>query len=184
MEKKPADVRDSIAEMMENIGTIGVFMLGEIRVFLKKSWGASKEDFFSAVDQTAKTLKRSGKMAVGDIETASAKIKDAWELLDRERNLDWDNFITDLKQRLKTIGALSKDTFGLCVNQAREVLDKQWTVLGRIGEDRVKQVQEHSGQMTEVIKTHFGGLMETVQKTGKKLDRALDAAWNEIKRKD
>ena len=94
-------------------------MLGEIRVFLKNSWGASREEFLAAVDKTATNLKRSGKMAVGDIETASAKIKDAWEILDRERNLDWDNFINDLKLKLKKLGALSKDTVGLCLNQAK-----------------------------------------------------------------
>ena len=40
MEKKPPDIRASITELIGNIGTIGVFMLGEIRVFLKNSWGA------------------------------------------------------------------------------------------------------------------------------------------------
>ncbi len=184
MEKKPPDVRDSIAELMGNIGTVGVFMLGEIRVFLKNSWGASKEEFLAAVDKTTTNLKRSGQMAVGDIEMASAKIKDAWEILDRERNLDWDNFITDLKQRLKILGSVSKDTFELCLNQAKELIDKKWTAFGRLGEDRVKQAHEHSDEIAEALKTRLGSLLETARKTGKKLDRALDAAWNEMKKKD
>ncbi len=100
MDKKSPDVKDSISELMGNIGTIGVFMLGEIRVLLKKSWGSSKQEFRTAVDQAATNLQRSGKLAVSDIETASTKIKDAWETLDKERNLDWDSFIADLKQRL------------------------------------------------------------------------------------
>ena len=184
MEKKTPDVRDSVTELIGNIGTIGVFMLGEIRVFLKNSWGASREEFFAAVDKTATNLKRSGKMAVGDIETASAKIKDAWEILDRERNLDWDNIINNLKPKLKKLGALSKDTLGLCLNQAKELLDKKWTAFGRIGEERVKQAQDHSDELTGVLKTRLGSLLETARKTGKKLDRALDAAWNEMKKKD
>ena len=184
MEKKPPDIRDSITELIGNIGTIGVFMLGEIRVFLKNSWGASREEFFAAVDKTATNLKRSGKMAIGDIETASAKIKDAWEILDREKDLDWDNFINDLKQKLKILGTLTKDTIGLCLNQARELLDKKWTAFGRIGEDRVKQAQEQSDEIAEVLKTRLGSLFETARKTGKKLDRALNTAWNEMKKKD
>ncbi len=184
MEKKPPDVRDSIAELIGNIGTVGVFMLGEIRVFLKNSWGGSREEFFAAVDKTATNLKRSGKMAISDIETASAKIKDAWEILDRERNLDWDNFLADLKQRLKKLGALSKETLGLCLNQAKELLDKQWTALGRIGEDRLKQVQENSDDFANTLKSGLGTLFNRARKTGKKLDRAIDAAWNEIKKKN
>ncbi len=184
MDKKAPDVRDSLTELMANLGTIGVFMLGEIRVFLKKSWGSSREEFFSAVDKTARNLKRSGKLAVVDIETASTKIKDAWETLDRERNLDWDSFLNDLKQRFKTLGALSRDTLGLCVNQAMELLDKQWTAIGRIGENRVKQAQGHSDEMARILKDRVGDFFETVQKTGKRLDRAWDAAWQEMKKKD
>ncbi len=184
MEKKPPDVRDYITELIGNVGTVGVFMLGEIRVLLKNSWGASKEEFLAAVDKAATNLKRSGRMAVGDIEIASAKIKDAWDTLDRERDLDWDNFISDFKQRLKKLGELSKETFGLCLNQAKELLDKKWTAFGRIGEDRVKQAQEQSDEIAEVLKTRLGSLFETARKTGKKLDRALNTAWNEMKKKD
>ncbi|MDA8405406.1 MAG: hypothetical protein M0T73_00890 [Deltaproteobacteria bacterium] len=184
MEKKTPDVRDSITELIGNIGTIGVFMLSEIRVFLKNSWGASREEFFAAVDKAATNLKRSGKMAVADIEIASAKIKDAWEILDRERNLDWDNFINDLKPKLAKLGALSKDTIELCLNQAKELLDKRWTAFGRLGEKRVKQAQEHSDEIAEVLKTRLGSLIRTARKTGKKLDRAFGAAWDEMKKKD
>ncbi|MGC8658294.1 MAG: hypothetical protein ACP5U1_04400 [Desulfomonilaceae bacterium] len=184
MEKKPPDVRDSIAELIENVGTVGVFMLSEIRVFLKNSWGASREEFFTAVDKTAANLKRSGKMAIGDIEVASAKIKDAWEILDRERNLNWDKFLTDLKQRFKTLGALSMETLGLCIKQARELLDKQWTAFGRIGEGSLKQVQENSDDLTNTVKAGLESLFKKAYKTGKKLDKAFDAAWNEIKKKN
>ncbi|MGC8604028.1 MAG: hypothetical protein ACP5VS_10095 [Desulfomonilaceae bacterium] len=184
MEKKPPDVRDSITELIGNIGTVGVFMLGEIRVFLKNSWGASKEEFLAAVDKTATNLKRSGKMAVSDIEIASAKIKDAWEILDQERNLDWDSFLFDLKQKLKKLGELSKDTLGLCLNQAKELLDKKWTAFGRIGEDRLKQAQENSEEIAKILKTRVGALIQKARKKGKRFDQALGAAWNEMKKKD
>jgi hypothetical protein len=184
MDKKSPDVKDSISELMGNIGTIGVFMLGEIRVLLKKSWGSSRQEFRTAVDQAATNLKRSGKLAVSDIETASTKIKDAWETLDKERNLDWDSFISDLKQRLKLMGSVSKEAFSLCVKQAWEVLDKQWTAFGRIGEDRFKKAQEQSGEIAKTVKDGLDSFLNNVQKTGRKLDKALDAAWNEIKKKD
>ncbi|MFH0958044.1 MAG: hypothetical protein V1897_04995 [Pseudomonadota bacterium] len=184
MDKKSPDVRDSISELMGNIGTIGVFMLGEIRVLLKKSWGSSRQEFWSAVDQAATNLKRSGKLAASDIETASTKIKEAWETLDQERNLDWDSFIADLKQRLKLLGYVSKDVFSLCVKQTWELLDKQWTAFGRIGEQSLKQVQGQSGEIAKTVKEGLDSLLSNVQKTGKKLDKAFDAAWNEIKKKD
>ena len=38
-------------------------MLGEARVFLTKSWGASREEFYIAVDQVSRTMKQSGKLA-------------------------------------------------------------------------------------------------------------------------
>ena len=60
---------------------IGVFMLGETRAFLAKSWGASREEFFVAVDQISKTMKQSGNMAVDDIDRAADKIKQSWDLL-------------------------------------------------------------------------------------------------------
>ena len=51
MEKNNQGVSEAIAELVDNLGVIGVFMLGETRAFLVKSWGASREEFFTAVDQ-------------------------------------------------------------------------------------------------------------------------------------
>ncbi len=184
MEKKAPDVKESIVELMTNLGTIGVFMLGESRAFLRKSWGASREEFFAAIDQVSKTMKQSGKMAVDDIERAAEKIKESWEILDKEKDLDWDNFLTDLKNRLKAIGDITKETFDLCVNQTKEVLDKQWSAVGRIGEDHVKEAQKHTDQMAKIFKEQWGVFCDTMQKTGKKIDRAVEAAWEEIKKKD
>lgn len=184
MEKKAPDIKESVVELMENLGTIGVFMLGEARAFLRKSWGASREEFFAAVDRASKTMKQSGKMAVDDIERAAEKIKQSWELLDKEKDLDWDSFLNDLKIRLKAIGGITKETFDLCVNQTKEVLDKQWTAVGRVGEDQVKEAQKHTEQMAKVFKDQWGVFWDTMQKTGKKIDRAVEAAWEEIKKKD
>lgn len=184
MEKKPPDVKESVAELMDHLGTIGVFMLGEIRAFLRKSWGASKEEFFAAVDQTARTMKQSGKMAVEDVERAAERIKASWTLLDQERNLEWDGFLTELTSRLNKMKDVTRETFELCVNQTKEALDKQWTAVGRLGEEQLKAAQDLTEMMAKSFKGQWSVFWETMQKTGQKIDRAVDAAWQELKKKE
>jgi hypothetical protein len=184
MEKKSPDIKESVAELMDNLGTVGVFMLGEIRAFLRKSWGASREEFFAAVDQTARTMKRSGKTAVEDVERAAEQIKAAWTLLDQERNLEWDGFLKELTSRLSKIGDVTRETFDLCVNQAKEALDKQWTAIGRLGEDHLKTAQNLTEMMAKSFKSQWSVFWDAMQKTGQKIDRAVDAAWQELKKKE
>jgi hypothetical protein len=155
MEKNDQGVREAIVELTDNLGTIGVFMLGEARAFLTKSWGASREEFYTAVDQVSRTMKQSGKMAVDDIDRAADKIKQSWDLLIEENGLDWDSFLNELKNRLAALGSFSKDTFDVCVDQAAETLDKQWTSVGRVGEDQVKYAQEQLGYMSSAVKSQW-----------------------------
>lgn len=182
MTKNDQGVSEAIAELVENLGVIGVFMLGETRAFLVKSWGASREEFFAAVDQISKTMKQSGNLAVDDIDRAADKIKQSWDLLSDEMALDWDAFLNELKNRLATIGNLSKDTFDLCVDQTAETLDKQWTAFGRVGENQVKYAQDQVGTMATAIKSQWEVYWKTMQQTGDKIDRAVDAAWEEFKK--
>jgi predicted nucleic acid-binding protein len=183
MEQKNS-VRDAISELVENLGTVGVFMLGEARALLRRSWGASRQEFMAAVDQAAKTMKQSGKMAAEDVERAAEKVKQSWELLQKEKNLEWDSFFNDLTTRLKTIGSVTQETFELCVNQARDLLDKQWEATGRLGEDQLKLFQEQSEKMAKAVKGQWGVFRDVMEKTGKKIDRAVEAAWEELKKKD
>ena len=182
MEKNEQGVREAIVELTDNLGTIGVFMLGEARAFLTKSWGASREEFYTAVDQVSRTMKQSGKMAVDDVDRAADKIKQSWDLLIQEKGLDWDAFFTELKNRLAALGTVSKETFDLCVDQAAETLDKQWTSFGRVGENQVKYAQDQIGYMASSVKSQWDVVWDTMQKTGNKIDRAVDAAWEEIKK--
>ncbi|MDQ7782830.1 MAG: hypothetical protein RDU20_08120 [Desulfomonilaceae bacterium] len=184
MDRKTPDVKESIVELMENLGTIGVFMLRESRAFLRKSWGSGKEEFMEAVDHTARTMKQSGKMAAEDIERAAEKIKHSWPLLNQEKDLEWDNFLKELTARLKTMGDITRETFDLCVNQAKEILDKQWTALGRLGEGQLNVVQEQTELMAKSFKNQWSVFRETMEKTGKKIDLAVEAAWDELKKKD
>ena len=90
------DVKDAITELVDNLGTVGVFMLGETRALLRRSWGASRQEFMAAVDQAARTMKQSGKMAAEDVERAAEKVKQSWELLQKEKDLEWDSFFNEL----------------------------------------------------------------------------------------
>jgi len=183
MDKSP-DAKEIIAKLMENLGTIGAFMLSEARAFLRKSWGASREEFMAAVDQIARNMKQSGKMAAEDIDAAAEQIKRSWELLDKEKRLDWDNFLTEIRTRLETMGKITEETFDLVVNQAKETLDGQWTAAGRLGEEQLKALQAQSEQMAKVMRCQWGVFQDTMEKTGKRIDRALDAAWEAWKKKE
>ncbi|MBI4964367.1 MAG: hypothetical protein HY913_13905 [Desulfomonile tiedjei] len=178
------DAKETIAKLMENLGTIGAFMLSEARAFLRKSWGASREEFMAAVDHIARNMKASGKMASEDIEAAAEQIKKSWELLDKEKDLDWDNFLNEIKTRLNTIGTITEETFNLVVSQAKDVLDRQWTAMGRLGEGQLKAFQGQSEQMAKIMRCQWGVFRDSMEKTGKRIDRALDAAWEAWKRKD
>ena len=109
----PNDIKETISELMQNLGTVGLFMLGEARSFLRKTWGASREEFFAAVDQTARTMKQSGKMAAEDVERAAEKIKASWDVLNKEKNVDWDTFLKEVRSRLERLGAITRETFGI-----------------------------------------------------------------------
>jgi hypothetical protein len=177
------EIKQTIVELVQNLGTIGLFMLSEARSFLRKSWGASREEFFAAVDQTARTMKQSGKMAAEDIERAAEKIKGSWDLLNKEKNLDWDTFLSEIKSRLEQIGDISRQTFEMCINQAKDVLDKQWSATGRVGEEQFKSLLKQSEEMSEAFKKQWDVVRDKLEQTGKKIDRAIEAAWEEMKKK-
>ncbi len=184
MEKDDKSFKNSIAELMENLGTIGLFMLGEMRSLLKKSWGGSREEFFSAVDQAVKNMKNSGKWAMDDIERTASQVKDSWPLLNEQKTRDWDRFLAEVKERMNSFGEFSKDSFNKAVEQAKEALDKQWSAFGRFGEPQLKSLFEQSEQMSRSFQDQWGVVKEYWEKTGKKVDRAIDAAWEELKKKE
>ncbi len=179
----PSNVKEAISELMQNLGTVGLFMLSEARSFLRKTWGASREEFFAAVDQTARTMKQSGKMAAEDIERAAEKIKASWDVLNKEKNLDWDTFLKEVKSRLERIGEITRETFELSVNQAKDVLDKQWKASGRVGEEQLKSVRKQSEEMAEAFKKQWEVVRDKMEDASKRIDRALEAAWEELKKK-
>jgi hypothetical protein len=184
MEDNASNVRRAVAELLENLGTVGLFMLSEARSFLRKSWGASQEEFSAAVDQAARTMKQSGKVAAGDIERAADQIKKSWELLNSERDIDWESFRRELSSRLNAMGDISREAFDLCVNQARDVLDHQWKLACRLGEEQFEAFRKQSEQMAESVKAQWQVFSDHMEQTGKRIDRAMDAAWEQFKKKE
>jgi hypothetical protein len=178
------DVREALAELMENLGVVGMFMLKEVRSLLKKSWGSSREEFMASLDKVVRNMKQSGKWAAEDIERTASRIRQSWEIFDQQKDRDWDTFLSEVKKRLDTIGDVTKETFDLAVNQAKETLDRQWTAMGRLGEDQLKALQEQSENMANLFKQQWGVFRESLEKTSKKIDRAVEAAWEELKKKD
>jgi len=177
-------VKDSIAELKDNLGTIGLFMVAEVRVFLRKSWSGSREEFMTALDHVARSLKQSGKLAAGDVERAVEDIKKNWDVLDAQRNLEWETFLNDVKSRLSLIGDVSRETFDQAVDFAQKRLVSHWEAAGRPGEDLLASVQSYSEKMGGVLKDQAGLFRDAITETGKKIDRALQAALDELRKKE
>lgn len=184
MTEESRKLGESVSELVGNLSTIGLFMLGEVRSFLRKSWGASREEFMAAVDQVAKTMKQSGKMASGDIERAADEIKKNWKILNKESSLEWETFFEEIKTRLKAMGDISRETFDLTVDQAKRSLDRQWSATGRLGDEQLKGFRDHSEEMAKAFRGQWTVFWDTMEKTGKKVDRAMQAAWEELKKKE
>lgn len=178
------DVREALAELMENLGVLGLFMLKEVRTLLQKSWGSSREEFMASLDKVVRNMKQTGKWAAEDVERTASRIRQSWEIFDQQKDQDWDTFLAEVKKRLDTIGDVTRETFDLAVNQAKETLDKQWTAMGRLGEDQLKALQEQSESMATLFKQQWGVFRDNLEKTSKKIDRAVEAAWEELKKKD
>lgn len=177
-------VRETVEELVDNLGTIGLFMFGEGRSLLRKSWGASREEFMTAVDQAARSMRQSGKMAVEDIDHAVNQIKGNWHLLDNQSRQEWEVFLNEVTTRLKTMSTISQETFDLTINQAKKSLDKQWDATGRVGEEQLQLVQRHTEEMAAAFRKQWGVFVDQMEHTGKKVDRAIQAAWEELKKSE
>ena len=58
-----SNVRDAFSQLLDSLGMIGAFMLREVWSLLRKSWGASREEFLVALDKVKKNMIQSGKWA-------------------------------------------------------------------------------------------------------------------------
>lgn len=71
----------------------------------------------------------------------------------------------------------------MCINQAKDVLDKQWNATGRVGEEQFKSLRQQSEEMSEAFKKQWEVVRDKLDETGKRIDRAIEAAWEELKKK-
>jgi hypothetical protein len=178
------DIKDSLSELADNLGTVGLFMLGEVRSFLKKSWGASKDEFIDAVDQVTKSMKQSGKLALDDIDRAADRLKADWDKLYGVSGLEWDTFFNEMKNRLDKMGDITEETFDLAVEQAKKALDAHWSAVGRVGEDQLRTFQKYSEEIAKAVRGQWSTFWDQMEKTGKKVDRAMQAARDELKKEE
>ncbi len=176
------NIKDSVSELLQNLGTVGLFMLSETRSFLRKTRGASREEFMAALDQTARKMKQSGKIAAEDIDRAAEKIKASWEILKKEKNPEWEAFLTEVKSKLARVGEITREVYEAGVNQAKESFDKKRAATG-LDDEQFKSFRKESEEMAEKLKKEWGKVGEKLREASKKMDRAIEAALRELKTK-
>ncbi|MEW6532849.1 MAG: hypothetical protein AB1473_18610 [Thermodesulfobacteriota bacterium] len=184
MPEERKNVSESVGELIENLGTIGRFMVSELWSLRRLGPESSRQDFVDGLNKVARSMKESGKWAASDVERAANEIKDNWQLLSEENREEWKRFVDELEKRLKTLGEVTQDTFNLSVDQAKETLDRQWTATGRVGEEQLKACQERSDKMAKAFRDQWQTFLDQMEKTGRKVDRAIQAAWEELRKKE
>ena len=70
------------------------------------------------------------------------------------------------------------------MEQAKKTLDAQWTAAGRIGEEQFKSFQKRSDEMAQAFRKQWNVFYDEMDKTGKKVDKAWQAAWKAFKGED
>ncbi len=177
-------MKESLTELMDHLGIIGQFMFGELRSLLRKGWGGSKEEFMAGLNQVVRSMKQSGKWAAQDIDRAAELIRKNWKLLAGADGKEWDLFVDEICSRLQTLGQVTRAGFETAVDQARKALDMQWDAAGRMGEKQIQMLQEHSRRMADSFKDQWEVFWDNMEKHGKKVDRAVHAAWEELKKQE
>jgi hypothetical protein len=179
-----SDVREAFSQLLDNLGMIGSFMLREVWSLLRMSWGASREEFLAALDKVKKNMIESGKWAADDIEKTSQRILQSWDLLNEHKDAESKAFFSEVRDKLEKIGSITKENFDAGVTAAKETLDSQWKSMGKLGEDQIRVVQEQTGHWADALKGQWDVVKDNLEKTGKKVDRAISAALDELKKKD
>lgn len=176
------DFKETVSQLTSNLGTTAMLMLTEVLNSLERGWAASKREFDLTVDRVAEAAKISGNMAAQEVEQAADQIKQTWEVLHEQNKRDLDSFVSELKVRLEKMQELNQETFNLAVDQAKETLDKQWEAVGRVGENQVRLLHRVSEQMAESFKDKWTFFYDQFQRSGQRVERALHAALEELKK--
>jgi hypothetical protein len=70
------------------------------------------------------------------------------------------------------------------VDFAQKRLVSQWDAAGRPGEELLSSVQSYAEKMGGALKEQAGLFTGVITETGKKIERALQAALDELRKKD
>ncbi len=179
-----SNVRDAFSQLLDSLGMIGAFMLTEVWSLLRKSWGGSREEFLAALDKVKKNMIQSGKWAAEDIEKTSQRILQSWDLLNDQKDAESKAFFSETRERLEKFGSITRENFDASVNAARETLDSQWKAMGKLGEDQIRIIQDQTSHWADALKGQWDVVKDNLEKTGQKVDRAINAALDELKKKD
>lgn len=174
------NVKQTIGELWENLGTTGRLLLTQVRDSMEQGFNVSREEFKATVDRVAASMKASGEMASTDIERAQQQLKNNWETLQQENTRQWESFMDELKKRLEAMEKINRETFDMAVNQAKEAFDRHWAATDRVGEEYVRQAQKRSEEMADVFKKNWESFRDTVEESGKRWERAFKAFRDEM----
>ena len=56
--------------------------------------------------------------------------------------------------------------------------------MGKLGEDQIRTIQEQTSHWADALKGQWDVVKDNLEKTGQKVDRAINAALEELKKKD
>ena len=166
-------VKDAVNELMDNLLTIGKFNATEVGAFFKRVQGASWSQMTDAVDKLSKSMKQSGKWAINDVERTAKQIHES---------IEWEKFLKSVRQQLENVSKVTQDVFETAVNRATTTFVETWQQQGKPGEEQIKVFQNKAKDMSEAFKKQWSTVEEQMQKTGSKIDRAMNAAWEELKK--
>ena len=166
-------VKDAVSELMDNLLTIGKFNATEVGAFFKRMQGASWSEMTDAVDKLSKSMRQSGKWAVNDVERTAKQINES---------IEWEKFLSSVRQQLESVNKVTQDVFETAVNKASTTFGETWRQQGKPGEEQVKAFQEKAKDMGEAFKKQWNIVEDQMKKTGSKVDRAVNAAWEELKK--
>ncbi len=181
MEKQNGN-KETIAELLDSLGTVGLFMLGEVRAALRKG-ASSKEEFMEALDKTVRVMRQSGKVAIEDIERAAGKIRGSWDVINAQSNEDWNAFLEEVKSRMQKLGDVTLETFEICVDFGKKRVYDSWEATGRLGEEQLKFVEKQTQDMAGFLTSNWGTFYAHLQDAGDRVERSFNAAWEELRKK-
>ncbi len=184
--------KKAIEELVSNLGTNAEFMIGEVRAFLRKATTISgaaaqeavplKAQFDNAVDQAAKVMAQTGKLSKEDIQRATDKIKDSYELFQQEKDQEWDAFLKEMGNQIQKAKNVDQEVFKQSVEQAKKKMQEHLASVQGFGEEQKQVIAAYTDDMSSKATGMWQRLKSNLEEGGDKIHRAIEAAAAELKK--